>query len=615
MEIYEKNIKILEQKYPKIAKAVIEDIKNENYENVKVIEIDNGEKVICVSTEKWNWYLNSRLNPIQAAEIYAERYKVRVYQIYFVFGFGDGRHIRALLQNCDKTNKIIILEPNRYIYAKAVEQFDIQDILSDDRVLLCVPQISEDLARLMGAVVGYSNMKLIEFCILPGYDVLYTEECEKMIDDVIDAVETEVMHESTYLSFSRMIPQNMLFNMKHMITQCNHEQLRQQLREIDLSKIPAIIVSAGPSLDKNVQELKKAQGKAFIVVVDAALRTVLRAGVRPDMICSVDPEVPDRFFENLDLSGLAWSCDRQTRPWILQNFGEHVFYYGWFTKHWGDTLSEELGYPFPSIDSGGSVTSEAFQLVRFLGFKKIILVGQDLAFTNGISHTSGIDGAFGDNDEYIESRFPMQVDGIDGTRLDTDYQMWRYKRWFEKAIKQYHDEIEVINATEGGARIEGVVNRRLDETICRECRMEADIFDRIKQILPAFNIQQQKKLLHEYNDLEDKALQFQKSLDESICTLKKMLTRSKIEQQDINLQKKMLKWILQENECIAEHPMMEWIILYAQKEEHELKESIYMDENTNVDELIEKTLKLYQGYHDAIYTFIEDIKDVQECKL
>ena len=70
-----------------------------------------------------------------------------------------------------------------------------------------------------------------------------------------------------------------------------------------------------------------------------------------------------------------------------------------------------------------------------------------MAFTGGISHTAGIEGAFGDNDEYIKSRNRIQVEGIDGTMLETDFQMWYYKKWFEKAIRANEGLIEVIDAT------------------------------------------------------------------------------------------------------------------------------------------------------------------------
>ena len=107
-----------------------------------------------------------------------------------------------------------------------------------------------------------------------------------------------------------------------------------------------------------------------------------------------------------------------------------------------------MGAPVPDIPSGGCVSATAFALACYLGFRKLILIGQDMAFTGGISHTAGIEGAFGDNDEYIKSRNRIQVEGIDGTMLETDFQMWYYKKWFEKAIRANEGLIEVIDATE-----------------------------------------------------------------------------------------------------------------------------------------------------------------------
>lgn len=92
-----------------------------------------------------------------------------------------------------------------------------------------------------------------------------------------------------------MIPQHILYHMKNMISQRNIAQIKQAFSAYPVADIPVIIVSAGPSLDKNVKELRKAQGKAFIIVVDAALRTVLQAGVQPDIVCTIDPESPERF--------------------------------------------------------------------------------------------------------------------------------------------------------------------------------------------------------------------------------------------------------------------------------------------------------------------------------
>ena len=55
---------------------------------------------------------------------------------------------------------------------------------------------------------------------------------------------------------------------------------------------PGILVAAGPSLNKNIQELKKAKGKAFIVAVDTAIKPLLQEGILPDMFAIVDAEKP-----------------------------------------------------------------------------------------------------------------------------------------------------------------------------------------------------------------------------------------------------------------------------------------------------------------------------------
>ena len=120
-------------------------------------------------------------------------------------------------------------------------------------------------------------------------------------------------------------------------------------------------------------------------------------------------------------------------------------------------------------------------MALYFGFRKIVFMGQDLAFTGGKSHTSGIEGALGDNDKYIKSRCLMEVEGIDGTMLQTDFQMWYYKQWFEKAIRDGGDRMRVIDATEGGAKIEGAENMKMSEVVAGECPAEFD-FRKIEQI-------------------------------------------------------------------------------------------------------------------------------------
>ncbi len=89
----------------------------------------------------------------------------------------------------------------------------------------------------------------------------------------------------------------------------------------------------------------------------------------------------------------------------------------------------------------------------------------------------------------------MEVEGIDGTMLQTDFQMWYYKQWFEKAIRDGGDRMRVIDATEGGAKIEGAENmKNVGGCGGGECPAEFD-FRKIEQAIPpAFSVEEQQKL-------------------------------------------------------------------------------------------------------------------------
>lgn len=577
-------------------------------EAVTVEHAKNDTSVLTIQVNGRKWFLNSRLDPQMAARLYVQRYPIRKFGTYFIFGLSDGRHIREFLKQCDETNHVIVYEPDAAIFRTACDNFDLTDIFADERFRLCVPEVTDDVETIMRYTLQYTDLMVIEFCILPAYDILYREECENFMDTILDRLQDEIVRKSTRLSFDRMVPRHTLYNMKHMIGCRNIYQIAQAMQGIDVSEIPAVIVSAGPSLDKNIQELRKAEGKAFIVVVDAALRTVLRAGIRPDIVCTIDPESPDRFFENLDLEGISWCCDRVTRPWIMEHFGKKVYYYGFFEQYWNEILDENTDYPFPDIPSGGCVSAIAFSLACYLGFRKLVLIGQDMAFTGGISHTVGIEGAFGDNDEYIQSRHLIQVEGLDGTMLETDFQMWYYKKWFEKAIRINEGMLEVIDATEGGAKIEGAQIMTLKDVVESYCGQPFVFAEMEKNIDSAYSEEKQTRLLQALREMKPLTMALQEQIKAGIRLQEQILHDLKKKKLQPNQMKAELSDMLKKNDDLEHMPVFDMMVSYAQKEEYELGDRIYEKEEMPVEELVERNLALYQGYEKAAEMLLEDIE-------
>ena len=606
MEILEKNKRALERVMPKFLeqRPVAAGVKN-----VFVEMAADGERILGIERENRKWYLNSRYDTAFAAAVYAGRYQVRAYGTYFVFGFSDGRHVREFLKKCDDTNHIVICEPSVEVFEECCEQFDVSDILEDKRVRFYIPDVTDSIEDIMKKNLQYSDFTFTEFCILPGYDILFHEECEEFQNLIIERLRDEAVKKGTGLSFQRVIPRNTLYNMKHTIRTRNIGQIREALEGYPLEDIPAVIVCAGPSLDKNIQELKKIQGRALIIVVDAALRAVMRAGIHPDLVCTVDPNPPERFFTDLDLCGLTWCCENASKPEIIRKYGERVYYFGYFEKGWNQMISEMLGYGFPVLPTGGSVSSIAFAMALYFGFRKIVFMGQDLAFTGGKSHTSGIEGALGDNDKYIKSRCLMEVEGIDGTMLQTDFQMWYYKQWFEKAIRDGGDRMRVIDATEGGAKIEGTENMKMSEVVAGECPAEFD-FRKIEQAIPsAFSVEEQQKLEKAYRNLKLQAGDLQKFIEKQIQALDSLCRKSGGDTGVTDNDVRVLRDMLEENDILEHMPLFGMMTVYAQKAEYELGDTIYTKENMGIRDLAELNLNLFLGYQKAVQMLLEDIED------
>ncbi len=239
--------------------------------------------------------------------------------------------------------------------------------------------------------------------------------------------------------------------------------------------VPAIIVSAGPSLEKNIQVLKQFEGKALIIVVSHALRAVARAGVHADVCIAVDAQDLRYHFaagacESVGTLVLGTSAHPELFklpvPRIFTVAGNAALD-GWV--HRG--FEEEF-----VCRSGGSVANHAFSLATLWGCDPIVLVGQDLSFPGGKAYAaSTVDGdarievaASGAVATMTDTSKEMHaldggspillrdVPGYDGGTVPTSFAFQKAWEWFGAAARELAGARALVNSTEGGARIEGM---------------------------------------------------------------------------------------------------------------------------------------------------------------
>lgn len=286
--------------------------------------------------------------------------------------------------------------------------------------------------------------------------------------------------------------------------------------------IPAIVVSAGPSLNNNIMELKKAVGKAFIIAVDTAVKPLVKAGIIPDMFAMLDGKKPLELVEVEEVREI---------PMVAYVTGaKSIFNYHTGKKFFLDEnyrYVQELfamnGKEIYQLPGGGSVATLAFSLVCHLGFDKIILVGQDLAFTGNKSHA---DGTFKETMAVEDTKdflmVPGNVEKMVPTREDFD----NYRKWFEEFIEYWKGikDVQFINATEGGALIKGTQIMTLKDAISLYCTETVDIKSCIAQLKPVFSEEEQKKIVNYYVETPQKIEQIIKLAQKAQKLYKKIHT-------------------------------------------------------------------------------------------
>ncbi|KAA0966788.1 DUF115 domain-containing protein [Sporosarcina sp. ANT_H38] len=210
---------------------------------------------------------------------------------------------------------------------------------------------------------------------------------------------------------------------------------------------PAILVSAGPSLHKQLPLLKKIQedSNIHICAVGTAVKPLLQSGITPEIIVLIDPN-PSTFdqLSTLDLPEIPlFYLSTAYHDTIQLHTGpRRVLFQGGFDK--AVSLAEQRKEPL--IKSGGSVATALLEVLVYLGADPIALVGQDLAYTYNLSHT---DGAHAQK-EILGSL--TVLDYYQKEQVTTERNLNSYRRWFENYVKQKKN-VQFFNCTEGGAHI------------------------------------------------------------------------------------------------------------------------------------------------------------------
>ena len=474
MDYYEKNKVALEKKYPMILEY-LEKNASEKAWDVQLLEARDGNHAVAVTKEKKTYRLNSSYRPLNEAKKWAGQFALQNIGVnIFMFGFGNGYFARELLNQAAKDARIFLWEPDASVFSVILEQESIEDIFEDDRFRFYLG--AEGFQRFkneIGSVMNWVNISTQIECIHIRYQELYPEEYENFLELVLQTKSTVGLKRDTNAWFAHSAVDNILRNLKF-IRHSNF--ITEFIGKID-ADIPAIIVAAGPSLEKNIELLREADGKALIIATDTAVRFLDKRGLPYDCIVTVDPGKSAKYITDYPgCKDKVLFCEAQSRPEILEfHTGRKVWSYNSF---YIVSLYAAFGLPFPDYPTGGSVATSGLILAWMIGLKNIILIGQDLAYDGDRTHADGHENHIRNEELSIE-----YVEGVNGTKVKTRHDWQFYRKWIEDFIAG-HEDVTVTDATEGGALIHGSEVLTFKEAIDKYCEGREFSFENFMENFP-----------------------------------------------------------------------------------------------------------------------------------
>ncbi|MDP2689845.1 MAG: DUF115 domain-containing protein [Deltaproteobacteria bacterium] len=470
MDIFEKNMGVLEKKDAELARMLREP----GLTPVTLERTRSGDYTF----QHGGRYFHSRYDPLKEAGVQADEILSRNPDWVVLFGLGCGYLLNRLISR--GMEKVIIHEPRAGILKGVLSGVDLSAALDMPDVHITLD--SGSAAGLVRTVVdGMDDVLAYQ---TPAYGMTFPEELADLTRKTKNAHMTNKAGIATEVTSCLKWVENYFANLKSFFRYPSVDVLRGRFKGA-----PLVIAGAGPSLDRNAHVLKEFRDRVLVISAITAFKPLLRHGVVPDLVIAAEKkDLPEFFTHGPD--------DRRTRFLLAEVANNNMFeretggklvYFNPYSRlsveqarFWGSDY-------FPA--NGGSVTTVALEIGRMFGCDPIIFIGQDLAYGEGKTHADDsfyhntkvsidagkkvvVEGEAGNRANDVKEL--LWLKGLDGKPVPSRYDWVTFHQWFEKemaGINLSGSGLKVINATEGGAYIEGMEHISLKEALDRHaCR-------------------------------------------------------------------------------------------------------------------------------------------------
>ena len=571
----------------------------------------DGTEILEIIDCGKTWRMNSSYRPCAEAEKFAQQFVgLSEDSVLFVFGYGLGIFPKAIAEVFDGI--IVFFEPEKEI-AKYINNNDphisvnnthIYIIFPDDQCVNNATLPRSSLSSVLEHIINYANYKKVEICSLPKYRDIYSEEYERYVEMITYRVRSLKGNIATAKYMGQEAVENNILNMKYMYD----SYCADSLRGLFPADMPAIIVSAGPSLEKNIEILNKAKGHALIICVDSAIKYLLGKKIIPDYVISIDPKKSLSLFDDDSVNGVPVIGSFEMNYRILELLSASRVIFASTENDYVKSLYKMAGHDITRLKSGGSVATMAYSVCCYWGFTNIIMVGQDLALTDSKMYAGKDKLDIVEVGKNLGKDF-VEVEDINGNRIYTYTDYYAYLKWFEQMI-ELHPEVNVIDATEGGARIKGSRIMTLNSAISEygTCIDYTDYLSAIliDKVAPAFGNSVRQRVVDSISQSKSKLSELKDKLGYGIVKVKKCIEimEESIIDSEVETTDKLIEDI-----CIMYNQMDESFLIQRQIDATELEHFLSIFDNINYGTRTERYKKFVE-YFECLFRAVERVSNI-----
>ncbi|EAK2893200.1 motility associated factor glycosyltransferase family protein [Campylobacter coli] len=459
-ELFNKNIEALSNLFLKESLKEIQSSKFELILGKDNLDINLKDTSIKNNGGGYNENLLYQ-DPIKELQTMLNTYndKYLLYPVLYFYGFGNGILFKALLQNKNHQH-IVVFEKDIEIIWIMFHILDFSSELQSARLMILENDKlqAQDYTELCSSKPFFQFSRIYFLELMSHYYERFHEDVLGLNKKLAENFKNSIVSHGNDSTDTLQGIEQFVYNLPQMITHPSYKELLSKRKGISDT---AIIVSTGPSLTKQLPLLKKYASKATIFCADSSYPILAKHGIKPDYVCMLERSEFTAEFFNHDFGefdkDIVFICAGVVHPKAIE-----------YLKGRNLVITQKvLGLPyyinlkdFSYAAVGFSVAHTLSYLATYLSHKNIIFIGQDLAYAeNGNSHPDDYQNSANYESQMYEHILTKAYDGKEEVKT---HAIWiLFKNYFENEIipNTIKMGITTYNCTEGGARIEGTIEK------------------------------------------------------------------------------------------------------------------------------------------------------------